>query len=328
MKYIISFILLVLSCESFADDFRPASLTIQQLPNQHFDMTLKVPIKKNQAPKLEVVLNDDIKVIIPTRTRKLGAAYIQTWRIERLAGLGGLSIDIDGLTGSNYELILRIPALDGGSTITQVLNTERPSYIVPNDQTMATLEVFTSYIILGFEHILIGADHLLFVFALILIVSGWQKLVWTITFFTLAHSITLAAVTLDIFHLPSPPVEAVIALSIIFLAKEIITVQRGKPSLTAQSPWLVAFVFGLLHGMGFAGALSEIGVPENEMITALLSFNIGVELGQLTFVAGVLVVIFFCRHYLLKLPKWTQKIPAYCVGTLASFWLIERLMWF
>ncbi|MFT5807870.1 MAG: hydrogenase/urease accessory protein HupE, partial [Moritella dasanensis] len=215
-------------------------------------------------------------------------------------------------------------------TLTKILNSDEASFTVPKNKNIATMGVFVSYVTLGFEHILAGLDHLLFVFALILLVVSRTKLIWTITCFTLAHSITLAAVTLDWLYFPGPPVEAVIALSIIFLAKEIIIVQRGRPSTTAQYPWLVAFIFGLLHGMGFASAsaLSDIGVPENEVFMALFSFNVGVELGQLTFVVVVLTLMSRCQNWLTKLPNWTAQIPAYVIGCSASFWLLQRLLMF
>lgn len=326
MKYLLLACLILTSQWVLADDFRPASLTIQTLDNNQFDIVFKVPIKKGYAPNLAVIFDENTKEVLPKRIKDLGGSYIQMWRIQRNDGLSGMPITIDGLKGSNYDVIVRVPAFEGGVTQTQVLTTERTTFTLAKNQKLTATDVLTSYLILGFDHILVGLDHLLFVFALILIVIGWQKLIWTITFFTLAHSFTLAAVTLNWFKLPAPPVEAVIALSIIFLAKEIISVQRGKTSLTARYPWVVAFIFGLLHGMGFAGALSEIGVPENEVFLALLSFNIGVELGQLTFVVAVLLLISICQRFVVLFPKWFKQFPAYSIGTIASFWLLERLM--
>jgi hydrogenase/urease accessory protein HupE len=189
-------------------------------------------------------------------------------------------------------------------------------------------QVAWDYTVLGIDHILSGFDHLTFVLARLLIVSGARRLLITVTSFTLAHSITLAAATLGVMWVPGPPVEATIALSILFLASELVKVNRGESSLTARSPWIVAFVFGLLHGFGFAGALSDVGLPQNEVPLALLMFNVGVEIGQLLFIAFSLVVIQALGKLRREWPAWAQQVPAYTVGGIAAFWLIERIAGF
>ena len=187
-----------------------------------------------------------------------------------------------------------------------------------------------AYVAQGVQHILLGFDHLLFVFALMLIVRNRWTLVKTITAFTVAHSITLALATLGVIHVPAPPVEASIALSILLLATEIARLSRGQPSLTSRFPWAVAFCFGLLHGLGFAGALSEIGLPQGAVPLALLSFNVGVELGQLAFIAVVLAL----RGVLMRLPlpssatRYAQPVAYYAIGTLSAFWFFDRLSGF
>lgn len=190
----------------------------------------------------------------------------------------------------------------------------------------STLRAAQRYTVLGIEHILTGVDHLLFVLALLFIVSGGWVLVKTITAFTVAHSITLGLATLGYVSLPSAPVEAAIALSIVFLASEIIGHARGETSLTYRAPWLVAFAFGLLHGLGFAGALSEIGLPPSEIPIALLFFNVGVEIGQLLFVAAILVLAMLFTK--LRAPQgWQvriQSVIVYAIGTTAAYWLVER----
>ena len=182
----------------------------------------------------------------------------------------------------------------------------------------------TRYTKLGFEHILEGLDHLLFVFALMIVVRNGWRLVKTITAFTIAHSITLALATLGYVNLPSAPVEATIALSIVFLCVEIVHAARGRISLTYRYPWIVAFAFGLLHGLGFAGALSEIGLPPNEIPIALLFFNIGVELGQLAFVFVILIALNLLSALRFGFPRWAELIPTYVIGTLAMYWTLER----
>jgi hypothetical protein len=181
------------------------------------------------------------------------------------------------------------------------------------------------YLALGVKHILLGIDHLLFVLGLLLIVRGPWQLLATITAFTLAHSLTLALATFGLVTLPPRTVEAAIALSILFLAVEILHARQGRLGLTHRFPWLVAFAFGLLHGLGFAGALAEIGLPAAEVPAALLFFNLGVEVGQLMFVAAVLSLRFAVRTLQLGWPRWAEPLPAYAIGTIASFWLFERL---
>lgn len=179
---------------------------------------------------------------------------------------------------------------------------------------------------LGIEHILLGFDHLLFVLALLLIVRGGWMLVKTITAFTVAHSITLGLATLGFIHVPSRPVEAAIALSIVFLCVEIIHARQHRIGLTYRYPWLIAFAFGLLHGLGFAGALAEIGLPQNEIPVALLFFNIGVEIGQLIFVAVVLAPAWLIRRARWETLDWARAIPVYFIGTLATYWFVERAL--
>jgi hypothetical protein len=180
------------------------------------------------------------------------------------------------------------------------------------------------YLGLGIEHILLGIDHLLFVLGLLLIVRGPWMLIKTITAFTLAHSITLALATLGFVEVPSLPVDAAIALSIMFLGAEILRARQGRPGLAARAPWVVAFAFGLLHGLGFAGALTQLGLPPREIPLALLFFNVGVEVGQLMFVATFLVLAWALRQLRVSLPHPAAPLPAYAIGTLAAFWFIER----
>jgi hydrogenase/urease accessory protein HupE len=181
--------------------------------------------------------------------------------------------------------------------------------------------------VLGVEHILGGIDHLLFVLALLLVVRGGRRIVATVTAFTAAHSLTLAAATLGWVHVPGPPVEATIALSIVFVAAEVVRGLRGRPGLAARAaraPWLVAFAFGLLHGLGFAGALAEVGLPQKAIPVALLTFNIGVETGQLLFVGAVLAGAWAAKRLVPRLPAWSRYAPAYAIGGTATFWTIQR----
>jgi HupE / UreJ protein len=185
-------------------------------------------------------------------------------------------------------------------------------------------EVARRYLGLGIEHILLGVDHLLFVLGLMLLVRGPWMLVKTITAFTIAHSVTLALATLGFVNAPARPVDVAIALSIVFLAAEILHARQGRPGLTSRMPWVVAFLFGLLHGVGFAGALTQLGLPPGEVPLALLFFNVGVEIDQLMFVAVVLALGWALRQLQVRWPRWAEPLPAYAIGTIAAFWLIER----
>ena len=223
------------------------------------------------------------------------------------------------------DTLARIERMDGTSQISR-LSPDAPSMVVvaaPGWQ-----QISAAYLGMGVEHILLGIDHLLFVFALMLLVEGWRRLVATITAFTVAHSVTLAAATLGFVNVPQPPVEAVIALSIVFLALELLRTHNGQTSLTQRWPWVIAFTFGLLHGLGFAGALNEIGLPEQAIPLALLFFNIGVELGQLLFIAAVVVAGVIIRRVIDQTPAWAPRLSAYAIGSLAAFWTIERIAGF
>jgi hydrogenase/urease accessory protein HupE len=200
------------------------------------------------------------------------------------------------------------------------------------------IAVARSYALLGIEHILFGVDHLLFVLGLLILVKGWRRLVGTITAFTVAHSITLAAATLGFVHVPGKPVEATIALSIVFVACEIVRSRQGRSGLTEMWPWIIAFSFGLLHGFGFAGALREVGLPQNAIPIALLFFNVGVELGQLLFISFVMAVIAVTVYVAKRFTQskvalqsafaWCENVSAYAIGAIAAFWLIERTLSF
>jgi hydrogenase/urease accessory protein HupE len=241
-------------------------------------------------------------------------------------GLTGKAIEFPNLAATRIDVLVRVERSDGTSQVGRVLPLA-PSFVVT--ASPGAFEVAQTYTVLGIEHILAGLDHLLFVLALLLLVQGTRRLIATITAFTVAHSLTLFAATLGWLNLPSPPVEAVIALSIVFLAGEIVHARQGRPGLTQRRPWIVAFSFGLLHGLGFAGALAEVGLPPLSIPTALLFFNVGVEIGQLIFIAVVLGAIAVARRIARRLkfkaPSWWWRVPPYAIGGIASFWLVQRV---
>ncbi|WP_035600518.1 HupE/UreJ family protein [Haloferula sp. BvORR071] len=260
----------------------------------------------------------------PPRVERIFGAEIKRWSIHAgPQGLEGREIGVHGLEATMVDVLVRV-ALADGRVVSHMLRPDAPAFVFHGaDAGPAAGGYFT----LGVEHILFGIDHLLFVLALVLIVRGKRQLLKTITAFTIAHSITLALATLGWAKVPPAPVEAVIALSIVFVAAEILRSRRGQRGLTERAPWLVAGSFGLLHGFGFAGALSEVGLPANDIPLALLFFNLGVEAGQLAFVIGVLAVIALLRRA--RLPQWAAVLPPYAIGSAAMFWVIERsaAMW-
>lgn len=255
------------------------------------------------------------------RVERLPGAEIRRWTVRPPThGLEGGEITVHGLQATMVDVLVRTTLADG-RVVSRLLRPDDPAFVFAADETGP---VVSEYFVLGVEHILFGIDHLLFVLALVLIVRGMGLLVKTITAFTIAHSITLALATLGIVNVPSAPVEAVIALSIVFVAAEIVRGYQGKRGLTERAPWLVALTFGLLHGFGFAGALSEVGLPPKDIPMALLLFNVGVEAGQLAFVAAVLLGMALLRRVKNALPAWIRLAPPYAIGSVAMFWVIQR----
>ena len=306
-----------------AHEVRPAYLELRQNAPDSYDVLWKVPALGG-ARRLGIYVRFplDAKEGFAPQGFFSDNAYIERWRIQRAGGLEGQTIHIDGLAATRIDVLARIEHADGVTQTARLLP-DSPSLTV--EAAPSGWTVFKTYLVLGIEHILLGIDHLLFVLALILLVKSWKRLVGTITAFTVAHSITLAAATLGFVHVPGPPVEACIALSIVLVASEIIQRRDGKPGLTARAPWVMAFAFGLLHGLGFAGALSEVGLPQRVISAALLFFNVGVEIGQLCFIAAVLGIAAGVRRLPIRAPAWNWRIAPYAIGSLAMFWVIQRI---
>ena len=314
--------------EVLADDMRPASLTITATSKTDFDVVWKVPLRNGKKEKISFVLPKNSQRLAPTRKHIVNNAYIEYSQFRRETGLSGVMLSIHGIERSTGDILVRVIALNK-DTLTTVLNVDNPEYLIKKIVSLSTFETAMTYIKIGIEHILIGLDHLLFVACLVYISGTRKKLLYTITGFTLAHSVTLFLSATNIIVIPIEPVEAVIALSIIFLAWEI--AKNKQHSLSLRYPVLVSSSFGLLHGFGFAAVLSDIGLPETEKLLALLSFNIGVELGQLLFVLALFLVVKFAS----VLYKWLKHKPltlamlrlpiSYLCGITATFWLLERL---
>jgi len=307
-----------------AHESRPAYLQITETAPSQFDLLWRTPMRGSMP--LPVVLE------LPKGVRNMREPLIQTLSDSRLErrwidagpeGLAGKRIGFPGLELTITEVIVKVALLDGRNWMT-VARSSQPW--VAMDETQGWPAVVLDFLRQGIKHMLSGPDHLLFVFGLLLLVRSPWMLVKTITAFTVAHSITLAAATLGYVRPPVPPIEAAIAMSILFLGVEVVRAFRGETSFAIRHPWVVAFAFGLLHGFGFASVMSAAGLPSADLPLALVSFNIGVELGQLAFVAVILLLVYSIRSLGIVWPRPAMYVPIYVVGVLGAYWTIERVV--
>jgi len=334
-------VLMLVGCVAFtpcasAHEVRPAYLELRQTGADTYDVLWKVPARGDNM-RLGIYVEFPASTTNVTMPRTLFAndASTERWSIKRQDGLTGSEVHITGLEATITDVLVRVENLDGTTQVTRVTPSS-PSFVIA--ASPGALTVCRTYLVLGVEHILFGVDHLLFVLALLILVKGWRRLVGTITAFTIAHSITLAAAILRFVHVPGKPVEATIALSVVFAACEIVHRRSGRTGVTEAWPWVIAFTFGLLHGLGFASALREVGLPQNAIPLALLFFNVGVELGQLLFISFVMAIIAAAVYAARKVSlssitpqsafSWCESISAYAIGAVAAFWLIERTLSF
>jgi hydrogenase/urease accessory protein HupE len=334
MRYITRWIILVLlgtGLISIAHGhaLEPGYLELRQIDKSLYAVAWKKPALEGAPMAIAVQLPEQCDLRKEGQLSWDGAAFYSRWTTTCTGGLEGGEIQIEGLERTSTDVLVRFD-LANGVTGTQRLTPTDTSFVVPIQPDR--LEVVRTYFGFGVEHILGGVDHLLFVLTLLLLVTGVRRIIATVTAFTLAHSITLAGATLGWVHVPGPPIEAAIALSIAFVAAEIIRSRQGKPGLTKRYPWVIAFIFGLLHGFGFAGALQQVGLPQTEIPIALLFFNVGVEVGQLLFIAAVFASYWLMRQSTrgIKLSQlaWASALPAYVIGSLAMFWVAERTVAF
>jgi hydrogenase/urease accessory protein HupE len=320
-------LLVMLAPAAFAHEVRPAYLELRQTGPETYDALWKVPGQGEDLRfGLYVELPTGCANVAEPQGSMVNSAFAERWTVKCAGGLTGGTIQIAGLSTTTTDVLVRLERLDRTTQVTR-LTPSAPSFVVK--ATPGTMEVARTYLVLGVEHILLGIDHLLFILALFILVKGTGRLIATVTAFTVAHSLTLAGATLGFVHVPGPPVEAGIALSIVFVAAEIVHSRQGKPSLTERFPWIVAFTFGLLHGFGFASALSEVGLPQSVIPVALLFFNVGVEIGQLCFIASIFAVIALARQVAQRIgvthPAWAWRVPAYAIGSVSAFWVIQRI---
>ena len=306
-----------------AHESRPAYLEIRETAPNQFSVLWRTPVLAGNRLLVRLMLPKGVSDLKPPLVQELSDSRVERrWIDAGPEGLGGKRIEFAGLQLTITDVLARVEFLDGRKW-TVIARPAEPWISIAETQTRR--QVAGTYVLEGIRHIMLGADHLLFVLGLLLIVKNRWMLVKTVTAFTVAHSITLALATLGVAQPAVPPLNVAIALSILFLAPEVVRCWCGQTSFTIRHPWVVAFVFGLLHGFGFASALIDAGLPRSELPLALVSFNIGVEIGQLAFVALVLSLVGSFRVLQMHWPRWVQMLPAYTVGTLGAFWTIQRL---
>ncbi|HEY7574394.1 MAG TPA: HupE/UreJ family protein [Thermoanaerobaculia bacterium] len=305
-----------------AHEARPAALDIEELPGGRYRLTWRTPVFSGMRLPVVLKLPESIRTIGEPAIVEPPGSRIERREIDAGAeGLAGKRIEFPGLQATITDVLVRVEMLDGRKTVA-IVRPSQPWFEIAAAQSQAALA--GTYVVHGIRHILFGMDHLLFVLGLLLIVQDRWMLVKTVTAFTVAHSITLALATLGLANAPLLPLNAAIALSIFFLGPEIVRSWRGETSFTIRHPWVVAFLFGLVHGFGFASALTSAGLPRKDLPVALLSFNVGVELGQVAFIALVLLLERSFRQLQVRWPRWAAALPGYAVGTLGAFWTIQR----
>ena len=307
-----------------AHEARPAYLEIKETAPGQFSVLWRTPVLAGMRLPVVLRMPGDVKNLKEPAVQELTDSLVERrWIDAGTSGLAGKRIEFPGLQLTITDVLIRVEMLDG-TKWTTIARPSQPWVEIAASQTW--FEVVGTYLVEGIRHILFGADHMLFVLGLLLIVKDMWMLVKTVTAFTVAHSITLAIATLGYAHVPAPPLNAAIALSILFLGPEIVRSWRGETSFTIRHPWVVAFAFGLLHGFGFASVLTSAGLPRHELPLALVSFNVGVELGQLGFIALILALQRSFRVLEIRWPRWAQALPGYTVGTLGAFWTVQRLV--
>jgi hypothetical protein len=306
-----------------AHEARPAYLEIKETAHGQFSVLWRTPVLAGMRLPVVLSLPGEVRNLKEPTVQELADSLVERRSIDAGAsGLAGRRIGFVGLGLTITDVLVRVEMLDGRHW-TVIARPSQPWVEIAAAGTM--LEVARTYVVQGIRHILFGADHMLFVLGLLLIVKDRFMLLKTVTAFTVAHSITLAIATLGYAAAPMLPLNAAIALSILFLGPEIVRSWRGETSFTIRHPWVVAFAFGLLHGFGFASALTGAGLPRQDLPLALVTFNVGVELGQLGVIALVLALERAFRILEVRWPRWVEALPGYAVGSLGAFWTVQRL---
>ncbi len=305
----------------YAHELRPGYLEIGEIAGGRVRVVWKKPTSGELALDISPRLPESWKEIGVSRATRTPDALVLTGVYDPGGRLAGQRISIEGLSATPIDVLVRVVFRDG-TTLTRILKPESPAFEIAGEGAAGAGE----YLGLGIKHILLGVDHLLFVMGLLVIVGRrWRMMVKTITAFTLAHSLTLGAATLGFVRVSPGPLNTVIALSILFLGVEVVKMRRGETSFTIRHPWVAAFGFGLVHGLGFASGLSTLGLPPREVVAALFLFNVGVEIGQLGFVALSLALRRALSTLEVPTRRWTEALPGYAVGSLGAYWTIAQL---
>ncbi|HEX5068323.1 MAG TPA: HupE/UreJ family protein [Myxococcota bacterium] len=307
---------------ALAHRLAPALLELVERGGGRVDVRFKLPLEQPTGSDLRPELPPQCAETSEPVGVQEDTGVIVRWTLDcGPGGLVGSRVALAGLAESGSNALLRIELADGRK-LRAVLHEGAPAFEIPARQER--IDVARDYARLGVEHILTGFDHLLFVFGLVLLVRGGRPLLWTVTAFTLGHSVTLSLAALGYVHFPSAWIEVLIAGTILLLAAELARPDPDPRDLMRRLPWLVAGGFGLLHGLGFAGALAEVGLPADEIPLALFSFNVGIEVGQLAFVAVVLAARWLLARPLERAPGWLAHAPVTVMGALAAYWCLER----
>ncbi|MFP6595879.1 MAG: HupE/UreJ family protein [Candidatus Hydrogenedentota bacterium] len=309
-----------------AHEVRPALLKVSEVSEGRYLIHWKVPAMGNQRLAIDPVFDAGCDAADDRVDGFAAGAAVRSWYVSCSGGIADTEIGFSNLPSTMIDVLVQVTFLDG-RYYTDLVRPSAPVYHVPARDGQAS--VFGSYLTLGVEHILFGWDHLLFVLGLVLLVTNYRRLFWAVTGFTVAHSVTLALATLNIIRVPGPPVEAVIALSIVLLAVEASRYRRTETeTLAIRSPWLVSMGIGLVHGLGFAGALSEFGLPAHARFISLLAFNLGVEIGQVLFIASLIALGAVARRIEMPLLPQVRVAATWLIGVCGSFWLTERVVGF
>lgn len=313
-----AFLIALAASGAGAHEVRPAYLEITETAPDRFDVVWKQPVLVDRRLAIEPVLPESCEATGARLPEHTGAALIERW--ETTCDLRSGVIRIDGLSATLTDALVRISYRDG-EVRSQILRPATPSLDLGADTP-----AIGGYFVLGVEHLLFGIDHILFVIGLVLFIRAPLALVKTVTAFTVAHSITLALSVLNLVQIPQGPVEAVIALSILFLARELMVPEARRSRITRAAPWIMAFAFGLLHGFGFAGALSDIGLPREQLAMSLLLFNLGIEAGQLMVIAVLLAAEWLVRRAATNHLPLAERAFTVAMGCVAGFWTIDRIV--
>jgi hydrogenase/urease accessory protein HupE len=323
IRWLLALFALMGAASAQADELRPGYMAFTQQSASDWSLSWKLPMRGGLTPQTNPIL-PEVCSLSDTPQRIIADGAVETRVAARCTGnVAGQEIGMSAMTASQTDILVRVAPLGRPVQALRLTAAEPIAIIAAKPDRW---QVAKTYFIIGVEHILFGYDHLLFVVCLVLLLNGWWTIAKAVTAFTVAHSVTLIGTTMGLMGLPQAPVEAVIALSIMFLAVEILKKDPDRPRLSERLPWLVALIFGLLHGFGFAGALREVGLPESDVPTALLTFNLGVEAGQSLIVFAAIAVVAGLRRFAASATQPVLKFATYAIGITAGFWFIERII--